>query len=127
MEGLEEVCFTGEIGRPLGPILTPFGYSVLLITERTGCSRDDPRFTRLVKSPDGRGRLGPSEAKVDVEGLLIVVPLIVALSANLVGIFSDIAMSPEGGWSVMNSDPTKDLYDAGLQEYSDFSVRSWEK
>lgn len=126
-EGLEEICFTGEIGKPLGPIKTPFGYSVLLITERTGCSKDDRRFNKLVRSPDGRGRLGPSEAKIDIQGLLIVAPLMVALGLNLVGVFSDIVMNPDRGLSVMNSDPTKDLYDAGLQQYTDFSVRSWER
>eukprot|EP00401_Gymnodinium_catenatum_P033111 CAMPEP_0117550996 /NCGR_PEP_ID=MMETSP0784-20121206/48964_1 /TAXON_ID=39447 /ORGANISM="" /LENGTH=249 /DNA_ID=CAMNT_0005348023 /DNA_START=137 /DNA_END=886 /DNA_ORIENTATION=- len=86
-EKLEELCFTEDIGKPLGPFSTPFGYSVLLITKRTGCSLDNPQLTQLEKFPDGRGRLVATEASQrmnvpEVLSTLFVVVTVFQLAAS---------------------------------------------
>lgn len=106
-EGLEELCFTGEIGKPIGPILTPFGWSVLLITERCGCRKDDPLFTRLKKCPDGRGRLVASDPDetttegsiADVTTGIMIVTLSVAFLFLMVPFLID---EDRGGPAIMS-------------------------
>mmetsp|Transcript_40665 Transcript_40665/g.73252 ORF Transcript_40665/g.73252 Transcript_40665/m.73252 type:complete len:271 (+) Transcript_40665:22-834(+) len=91
---LEPQIFDAPIGKILGPLETPHGYSLLLITERVGCAKDDPERTKLVKFPDGRGRLGPSDGEpgenageidfaVILSTFLLVVLFLITIWANL--------------------------------------------
>lgn len=36
VEAFDKVCFTEEVGAVHGPVQTPFGYHLILITERSG-------------------------------------------------------------------------------------------
>jgi PPIC-type PPIASE domain len=62
---LDRACFEVRLGQIEGPIESPFGYHLLLVTERTNCPKIDGTKSKLVPDPDrsGMGKLVESEQK----------------------------------------------------------------
>eukprot|EP00984_Skeletonema_dohrnii_P011183 scaffold4439_cov134-Skeletonema_dohrnii-CCMP3373.AAC.5 len=50
---LDAACFKAPLGEIAGPIESEYGYHLLLVTERTNCSKLDGKYNKIIRDADG--------------------------------------------------------------------------